>query len=326
MNLGPRLGTPAIILAPMEGVLDAPLRQLISEYGGYDYAVAEFLRISQDVPPPRVYRTLIPEAHTDWKTAAGLPIQLQLLGGDPERLAQAAALGAKLGAPGVDLNFGCPAPTVNRHDGGATLLKYPHRIRAIVEAVRQAVPRELPVSAKLRLGWDDPRAIHENTERAAEGGASWVTIHGRTKVQGYRPPADWAPIGEVRARLKIPVVANGDLWSLDEFRRCRDLTGCEHFMLGRGGIADLALAPAIRSELFGTVCEARPAPWLPALRRFADLCAREPGATPGFALNRSKQWLALSRAGRSSPVFERAKRATTLADLWQAVGQAVGEP
>src|SRR5207248_8564004 len=96
------------------------------------------------------------------------------------------------------LNFGCPAKTVNRHDGGATLLKYPQRIRDIVRAVRAAVPGHVPVSAKMRLGWDSIDPIEENAAMAAEGGASWLTIHGRTRLAGYAPPIFWRPIGRVR--------------------------------------------------------------------------------------------------------------------------------
>src|SRR5205085_7380984 len=131
------------------------------------------------------------------RTPAGLPVQVQLLGGDPDRLALAALNAVQAGANAVDLNFGCPVPTVNRHDGGAMLLNYPCRIHAIVASLRAALPAEVPVSAKLRLGWDDADAIHENAARAAEGGAAWITIHGRTRSQGYRPPAYWKPIGEV---------------------------------------------------------------------------------------------------------------------------------
>ena len=97
------------------------------------------------------------------------------------------------GALGIDINFGCPAPTVNSHDGGATLLKYPHRIREIVRAVRDAVPSDLPVSAKLRLGWESIDDIYENARMAADGGASWITIHARTRAQGYQPPVYWRP-------------------------------------------------------------------------------------------------------------------------------------
>src|SRR6185436_17754692 len=141
-------------------------------------------------------------------------------------------------ATAIDLNFGCPARTVNRHDGGATLLKHPHRIREIVRAVREALPAHVPVSAKMRLGWDSIEPIRENAAMAAEGGASWITIHGRTRVAGYAPPIFWEPIGRIRESLGIPVVANGDTWTLDDFRRCRDATGCIHFMLGRGALAN----------------------------------------------------------------------------------------
>src|SRR5207248_4045775 len=110
-------------------------------------------------------------------------------------------------------------------------------------------PKEGPVSAKLRLGWDDAEAIHDNAERAAEGGAAWLTIHGRTKTQGYRPPAYWLPIGAVRARLGIPIVANGEIWTVEDIRRCRDETGCQHFMLGRGALASPTLARAAAREL-----------------------------------------------------------------------------
>ena len=165
-------------------------------------------------------------------------MQVQLLGGDAGRLAAAAVRAHECGAAAVDLNFGCPAKTVNRHDGGATLLKYPGRIREIVAAVRAALPPHVPVSAKLRLGWDTIDAIDENAGMAAEGGAAWITIHGRTRFAGYAPPIFWKPIGRVRERLGIPVVANGDIWTVDDFRRCRDETGCRHFMLGRGALAN----------------------------------------------------------------------------------------
>ena len=106
-------------------------------------------------------------------------------------MAESALVACRAGAKAIDVNFGCPAPTVNRHDGGATLLKHPRRIREIIAAIRAALPPDIPVSAKLRLGWDSLEAIDENADMAAEGGAAWITIHGRTRIQGYRPPAYW---------------------------------------------------------------------------------------------------------------------------------------
>ncbi len=313
-------GVPALVLAPMEGVADAPMRALLSEVGGFTFCVVEYVRVSASVPGPRVFRQHIPELLAGGRTSAGLPVQVQLLGGDPGRLAEAAGVAVEVGARAIDLNFGCPARTVNRHDGGATLLQYPDRIRAIVEAVRRAVPAHLPVSAKLRLGWDEMTAIHANAERAAEGGADWITIHGRTKAQGYRPPAYWGPIGAVRARLGIPVVANGEIWTVGDVRRCHEETGCEHFMLGRGALADPSLAHAAGSAL--GIPGARPAlavartpgAWLPLLCRFVELI-RPTGITSVAAAARIKQWLRLANHDGSLTWFEAIKRRESLDEL-----------
>ena len=176
---------PAVILAPMDGVTDAPMRALQGESGAVTVAVSEFLRISHSVPHRGVFHRHVPELLNGGRTPTGLPVQVQLLGGHADRLAQAASAAYEAGATAIDINFGCPAPTVNRHDGGATLLRYPCRIREIVSAIRAAVPRHVPISAKMRLGWDCVDSIFENAEMAAEGGASWLTIHGRTRTQGY---------------------------------------------------------------------------------------------------------------------------------------------
>ncbi len=317
-----RKGAPALILAPMEGVTDAPMRAFLTELGGFTHCVSEFLRVSQVVPPAKVFRAHVPELSQGCRTPSGIPVQIQLLGGDPEKLAEAAALACELGSPGVDLNFGCPAPTVNRHDGGATLLKFPHRIRGIVEAVRAAVPRELPVSAKFRLGWDSHDPIHLNTDMAAQAGASWITIHGRTKVAGYTPPAYWEPIGEVSRRLAIPVVANGDIWSLEDFKRCRDQSFSEHFMLGRGALADPTLATRIAQELgMDSQSDARRSPssydgstgWSGWVHRFVTLCqTHSDTGGEGYAVRRIKQWIRLAASRQELPWFDELKRMTEL--------------
>src|SRR3954468_12047616 len=111
-------GRPAIVLAPMEGVTDAPMRELMTERGGFAFCVSEFLRVSQDVPPAKVFRRHIPELERPGcLTPSGVPVQVQLLGGDPELMAAAAEVAIAAGARAIDINFGCPAPTVNRHDG-----------------------------------------------------------------------------------------------------------------------------------------------------------------------------------------------------------------
>ena len=225
----------------------------------------------------------------------------------------------------MDLNFGCPARTVNRHDGGATLLQYPDRIRAIVAAVRVAVPANLPVSAKMRLGWDNIHAIHVNAERAAEGGADWITVHARTKSQGYRPPAYWKPLAEGRARLRIPVVANGEIWTIDDLRRCRDETGCQHFMLGRGALADPTLGRKAAREL-GIPGVAllpsfarTPAEWLSLISRYGELCDA-PGLPPAYILCRVKQWLRMNNHDGKQAWFNALKGCQSLAEILNYLG------
>lgn len=233
----------------MEGITDAPMREFLTRTGTYDFCVTEFVRVSGQVLGPRNFRTTAPEITRGCRTSSGIPVQVQILGGDPARVAESALNAIEAGAKGIDLNFGCPAPTVNRNDGGATLLKYPSRLEDIVRAVREKVPSEYPVSAKLRLGFDDPSAIYENARRAEQGGANWIAIHGRTRTQGYLPPAYWKPIGDVARALSIPVVANGEIFTLEDFRRCREETGSIHFMLGRSALGVPHLALEIRKEL-----------------------------------------------------------------------------
>ncbi len=278
---------PAIILAPMEGVTDAPFREFITRTGFYDYCVSEFIRVSSHPLPPRAFLRHIPELRHGSKTASNIPVQVQILGGDPSRMAQTALAAIEAGAIGIDLNFGCPAPTVNRHDGGATLLKFPHRIEAIVRAVRDAVPEKYPVSAKMRLGFDAPTAIDENVKRAEQGGASWITIHGRTKIQGYTPPAYWKPIGQAARGVSIPVVANGELWTLEDLRRCQEETGLRHFMIGRGALAVPGFASLARQALGLPILEMKSQLMIPT--------STEPAAWADFFTDYSKVQPAGSR-------------------------------
>jgi tRNA-dihydrouridine synthase C len=318
-------GIPAVVLAPMEGVTDAPMRAILSELGGFTFCVSEFYRISQDIPKPSAYARHVPELKNGCKTPSGVPIQLQLLGGDAGKMAEAAARACKAGAPAIDLNFGCPAPTVNRHDGGATLLKHPERIREIVHAVRQAVPRAIPVSAKLRLGWESIDDIHHNAEMAAEGGADWITIHGRTKVQGYTPPAYWNPIGQVRKRLAIPVVANGEIWTLDDFRRCRDETGCEHFMLGRSALADPGLARVVAVELGLEVAPpSSPIPWPDLFLKFSNLCLASV-SNPNYALARLKQWIKIIGMKNGAPELQALRKTESLNEFFKSLSMVSNE-
>jgi tRNA-dihydrouridine synthase C len=237
-----------ILLAPMEGLLDHSLRDVLTRVGGVDRCVSEFIRITDQLLPERVLLRLMPELATGSRTAAGTPVRAQLLGSDPACLADNAALLAALGAEGIDLNFGCPAKTVMRHRGGAVLLDEPELINDIVAAVRRAVPAHLPVSAKMRLGnHSDGRSV-EAALAIAEGGAGELVVHARTRVQGYKPPAHWHCIAPIRAALAIPVVANGEIWTVADALQARAASGCHALMLGRGLVADPGLALALRAQ------------------------------------------------------------------------------
>ncbi|MFM8312913.1 MAG: tRNA dihydrouridine synthase, partial [Deltaproteobacteria bacterium] len=240
---------PAVVLAPMEGVTDWPVRVLLTRKGGFSHCVTEFIRISQEMLPDKVFLKAVPELQMGGRTPSGVPVQVQLLGGDPEKMAASACQAVALGALGIDINFGCPAPTVNRRDAGATLLKYPKRIYELIAKVREVVPAHIPVSAKLRLGWDTTDAIFENAVQVQKAGASWMTVHARTKIQGYAPPVHWNILREVKKTIDIPLVVNGDISSFEEYLKCKEATGAIHFMIGRGALANPHLAKAILNDL-----------------------------------------------------------------------------
>ncbi|WP_211315722.1 tRNA dihydrouridine synthase [Isoalcanivorax indicus] len=239
--------TMKLILAPMEGLADFWIRQALTDIGGYDWCVTEFVRVNGLLLPPKVFYRWCPELRTGARTRSGTPVHVQLLGSDPACMADNAAQAVALGAPAIDLNFGCPAKTVNRHRGGAVLLDEPELVHQVVSAVRAAVPASIPVSAKMRLGNLDDALALENARAVAAAGASWLTVHGRTKVQGYRPPAYWDRIGAVREAVSLPVIANGEIWTPEDAARCQRESGCDAIMLGRGAVSDPYLARAVRS-------------------------------------------------------------------------------
>ncbi len=235
-----------IYLAPMEGLLDAILRDILTRVGGVDRCVSEFIRITHTLLPDHVYLRIIPELANGGCTPSGVPVRAQLLGSDPVCVAENAARLAALGPHGIDLNFGCPAKVVNRHGGGAALLDDPELLVRIVAAVRRAVPAHMPVSAKMRLGFNDDARAVECAQALEAGGADELVVHARTKADAYRPPAYWERVNDVRLAVRIPVAANGEIWTVDDALRCRQASGCTNIMLGRGMVVDPGLALAVR--------------------------------------------------------------------------------
>jgi tRNA-dihydrouridine synthase C len=254
-----------LLLAPMEGLLDFVLRDTLTRVGsgsgggydvgrcgidrcGIDRCVSEFIRVTNTLLPTRAFVRVMPELLNDGKTTSGVPVRGQLLGSDPACLADNAARLASLGPEGVDLNFGCPAKVVNRHGGGAMLLDTPEQLFKILQAVRRAVPMDKPVSAKMRLGFNDSSRAVECAIALAEGGASELVVHARTKADGYRPPAFWERIPAITAAVKIPVIANGEIWTVEDAQHCRAVSGCDSLMLGRGMVTSPGLALAIKAS------------------------------------------------------------------------------
>ena len=265
----------------MEGLLDFVLRDILTRVGGVDRCVSEFIRVTNTLLPERVFTRVVPELFNGGRTLSGVPVRAQLLGSDPVCLAENAAVLASLGPDGVDLNFGCPAKVVNRHGGGAALLDDPELLSAIVSAVRRAVPALMPVSAKMRLGFNDDSRAVECALAIESGGANELVVHARTKADAYRPPAYWERVADIAAAVRIPVVANGEIWTVQDALRCREASGCEMLMLGRGMVTDPGLALAIREA------------------------SRSPaGALESMALNQGVSWLALL---------------PLIADFWQLV-------
>ena len=238
-----------LILAPMEGLADFVLRDVLTRIGGFDGAVSEFVRVSGSTLPRRTYERLCPEVQNGCRTAAGTPMVIQLLGSEPELMGLNAAQAAKLSPHGVDLNFGCPAKTVNRSGGGAMLLADPGLLNRIVCAVRAAVPVAVPVSAKMRLGISDTSRAIDCAQALADGGVASLVVHARTKDDGYRPPAHWEWIARIAEAVAVPVVANGEVWTVEDWQRCRAVSGCDDVMIGRGAVADPFLARRIKGAV-----------------------------------------------------------------------------
>jgi len=286
-----------------------------------DRCVSEFIRVTGTLLPDKVFLRYLPELHHGGRTLAGTPVRAQLLGSDPACMAENAARLAALGPEGIDLNFGCPARVVNRHGGGAALLREPEQIAQVVAAVRRAVPAAMPVSCKMRLGYDDAALAVACAQAMADAGACEIVVHARTKQDAYRPPAYWEQIPAIRAAVRVPVVANGEIWTLQDALRCRAASGCDALMLGRGMVADPGLALALRAHDSGQSV-GQPLPWaalVPHLLAFwALVCAQlEPRQRAG----RLKQWLNLLR--RRYPEAQAAYDTVRVLTEQRAVGEAL---
>lgn len=237
-----------IVLAPMEGLADVHLRRLLTAQGGFDWVVSEFLRVVDRPYPDRVFYNICPELRNDGKTDCGTPVRVQLLGNDLGAMAENARRAVTLGSYGIDINFGCPSKTVNRRQGGAVMLRDPDSLYRVVDAVRRALPPEITVSAKMRLGYDDLSLMLDNAQAIQDGGATEMTVHARTRLQGYAPPAHWDELARIKSAINIPLIANGDIWTVEDYHACVATSGTTDVMLGRGAVQCPDLASRIRQN------------------------------------------------------------------------------
>jgi tRNA-dihydrouridine synthase C len=312
------------MLAPMEGVVEHHVRDILTRIGGLDGCVTEFIRVTDQKLPYRVFYKFAQELESNSLTPNGTPVKVQLLGSKPEPMAINALELVHYGAKSIDLNFGCPAKTVNSHEGGACLLRTPDRVYSIIKAVRDAVPKEIPVSAKIRLGFEDKSTYMENASAVESAGANELCVHARSKADGYKPPAYWHYIADIKAKLKIPVIANGEIWTVEDYIRCREQSQCDDVMLGRGLLSCPDLARQIKAHLSGEIYQ--PLTWAEICQMLFDYYQK---TTPLYEErncgNRVKQWLMyLSRQYPQAQLFfDDVKRKSTPQDIEACFAKAL---
>jgi len=247
--------SPLVALAPMAGITDLPFRQVVLAFGA-DWVVSEMVA-SEDIVRAR------PEARAKAELGLDQPrTALQIAGREAHWMAEAARMAEALGAAEIDINMGCPAKRVTNGLSGSALLRDPDHALRLIAAVVGAV--KVPVTLKTRLGWDGAMLnAADVVRRAEEAGVSRIVIHGRTRCQFYTGAADWAAIAAVRAAVRVPVLANGDITDAATARSALVASGGAGVMLGRG---------------------VRGRPWLPAQVRAALVGQPKPQAPQGAAL------------------------------------------
>jgi tRNA-dihydrouridine synthase B len=228
MRIGPHILANNVFVAPMAGVTDRPFRQLCRAFGA-GHAVSEMVTSRRDL-----WNSLKTSRRADHQGEPG-PIAVQIAGTDAQMMAEAAVYNVERGAQIIDINMGCPAKKVCNKWAGSALMQDEPLALAIVEAVVAAcAPRNVPVTLKMRTGWCDAERNAVRIARAAEAaGVAMVTVHGRTREQGYKGHAEYDTVAAVKAALRIPVVANGDIDSPEKARDVLRLTGADAVMIGR---------------------------------------------------------------------------------------------
>jgi nifR3 family TIM-barrel protein len=233
-------GCPYLFLAPMEGVGDRCFRKAMASVGGFDEAVTDFIRVPTNAHVQSLARVY------DAQETKPIPLAAQLMGSDVALMAAMAQEMEKRGAPRIDLNCGCPSNTVTGRGAGSSLLKTPELLYEVARGMVKAV--SVPVTIKMRSGYEDTSLFKDNLLAAQESGARFITLHPRTKVDGYGPPARWDLIAEAKALLKIPVVGNGDILTVEDALKMLEMTACDALMIGRGSVINPFIFHQIRAH------------------------------------------------------------------------------
>ncbi len=243
MRIGPLAVDVPVLLAPMAAVTDLPFRTVCEEMG-VGLTITEFL--SAHALTAGAKKTI------DKLTASldGRRFGVQIFGREHEAMTRAAEMAVGIGASLVDINMGCPAKRVVAGECGSALMKEPTLAQELVRVVKRAVPADVPVTVKHRSGWDE---LHKNAPEFAialvEAGAAMITVHGRTRTQGFSGRSDLGVIRRVRDAVPahVPVVGNGDVVDVEGYRRMRGETGCDAVMIGRGALGNPFLFRSIRA-------------------------------------------------------------------------------
>ncbi len=252
LRIGPLVLSSRVLMAPMTGISDLPFRRQVATFGAG-------LVFSEMIASPQLLASTAKTRRQARFDAAARPWALQLAGTEPAVLAEAARYVVDRGADLVDLNFGCPAKQVVGKAAGSALMRDEVQAGRILEAVALAVP--VPVTLKMRLGWDERSRNAPRIARIAEkAGIRMLTVHGRTRSQLFKGEADWAAVAEVRAATSLPLVVNGDITDAASARSALALSGADGVMIGRGACGRPWLLGRIAALLEGAPAPVEPTP------------------------------------------------------------------
>lgn len=241
LNIGPLQIAPPVLLAPMSGITNPPMRTLCEE-AGCGLTITEF------IAAPALVRRIPSEMKKLQASVAGKYFGVQIFGSKAQEVAEAARIALSQGAALVDINMGCPARRVVNGTSGAALMKDPALAASLVRAANEVIQGQIPLTVKIRSGWDEH---HQNAPEFAaqmvEAGAQAITIHGRTRLQAFTGRVNWDIIARVKQAVSVPVIGNGDVTDVNSLEQMFTRTGCDGVMIGRGALGNPWIFAAARA-------------------------------------------------------------------------------